>query len=116
LCDRLIGSEYSIQKTEQIQNDAEIDIKKVDSAVTAKLKELKKEKEKEKDRVALSFSWLAIIMICLLFIIVLLSDLFKLVSYLKESHREVDKSRIIPIQMNKNERERMCFQTSFGKR
>ena len=34
---------------------------------------------------------------------VLLSDLFKLVSYLKESHRDEDKNRIIPIQMNKNE-------------
>ena len=43
-----------------------------------------------------------VIMIYLVFIIVLLSDLFKLVSYLKENHRE-NKNRISSISVNKNE-------------
>ncbi len=61
-----------------------MEIKRIDSEVAAKLKQLEKQKENF-SILALSFAWLAIIMICLLFIISLLSDLFKLVSYLKEN-------------------------------
>jgi transcriptional regulator NrdR family protein len=67
MCDRLFDSSYSISKTIEIQKEAEIEIKRIDSEVAAKLKNLEKQKEAV-IRVASSFGWIAIIMIGLLFI------------------------------------------------
>jgi hypothetical protein len=61
------------------------------------MKQLVKDKEVV-IRLALSFSWLAIIMICFLFTILLLSDLFKFVSYLKENYHHKVKKKIIFIE------------------
>ena len=107
MCDRLFDSNYSISKIKQIQKEAEIEIKRIDSEVEAKLKQLLKDKEVV-IRLALSFGWLAIIMICFLFTIFLLSDLFKFVSYLKKNYRhKVNKKIIHELSANKeDQRER----------
>jgi hypothetical protein len=41
MCDRLLDSSYSISKTIEIQEKSEIEIKRIDSEVDAKLKHLK---------------------------------------------------------------------------
>jgi hypothetical protein len=103
MCDRLFDSNYSISKIKQIQKEAEIEIKRIDSEVEEKLKQLVKDKEVV-IRLALSFSWLAIIMICFLFTIFLLSDLFKFVSYLKEKfYKRLNKKIIHALPANKEE-------------
>jgi hypothetical protein len=98
MCDRLLDSSYSIRKTKEIQKEAEIEIKRIDLEVAAKLKYLEKEKEAV-IKVASSFGWIAIIMICLLSTIFLFSDLFKLISYLKENFHYRVKKR--PFSFNK---------------
>ena len=85
----------------------EIEIKRIDSEVEAKLKQLVKDKEVV-IRLALSFGWLAIIMICFFFTIFLLSDLFKFVSYLKKKYyNRVNKKIIHELSANnEDQRER----------
>jgi uncharacterized membrane protein len=102
MCDRLLDSSYSISKTIEIQKEAEIEIKRIDSEVAAKLKNLENQKEAV-IRVASSFGWIAIIMICLLCTIFLLSDLFMLVSYLKKNYRhKVNKTRKNKLSVNRD--------------
>jgi flagellar biosynthesis component FlhA len=84
----------------------EIEIKRIDSEVEAKLKQLVKDKEVV-IRLALSFGWLAIIMICFFFTIFLLSDLFKFVSYLKKKYyNRVNKKKFMNYQLIRKTKER----------
>ena len=45
MCDHLLDLSYSISKTIEIQKEAEIEIKRIDSEVAAKLKHLEQDKE-----------------------------------------------------------------------
>ena len=81
-CDRL-DSNYTLMKLEKIKKDDERTIKKIKEELVVKL--AKNEKEKEiLYLLAVSFGWLAVLMICLVFLINGFLDLQKLICYIKK--------------------------------
>ena len=81
-CDRL-ESNYTLMKLKKIKQDEELTIKKIKEELAAKLEKIEKDKEIQ-IQVATSFGWLAILMICLVFLINGFLDLQKLICYLKK--------------------------------
>ena len=81
-CDRL-ESNYTLMKLKKIKQDEVLTVKKIKEELAAKLEKIEKDKEIQ-ILVSSSFGWLAILMICLVFLINGLIDSQKLICYLKK--------------------------------
>jgi len=82
-CDRLDTS-FSTSKSLEMKNET---TKKIEIMKIELEKKLEKIKNKNSTAIntATSFSWLALVVIAFLFLVAIFSDLFKLISFLKEN-------------------------------
>ncbi len=113
-CDRL-DSNYTEMKAIQINNKTKNTIQTINNVLAKKLNELEKEKA-VLTKTATSLSWLALVVASGFILIIILSDLHKLFSFLKENSSFLNRKRenkinppIIAI-INKKERENVFKQ------
>ena len=81
-CD-LLDSNYVAIKASRIKNETNAKVETIKKEFNIKLSQIEKQKAIE-IKAASSFSWLAILMICLVFLINVLIDFQKLICYLKK--------------------------------
>ena len=81
-CDRL-DSYYVAGKVNRIKNEKNAEMETIKKELNLKLNQIEKEKAIG-IKAATSFSWLAILVICLVFLINVLIDFQKLICYLKK--------------------------------
>jgi hypothetical protein len=103
-CDRL-DFNYTIMRSEQIKLDSERKLENIKFELAEKL-EINEKKRAHVVKVATSFGWLAILMIFLLFLISILIDCQKLISYLKKYYCIKTKRRLIYVNPQKEKRKR----------
>ncbi len=108
-CDRL-DPKYAEIKATEINNEAIVKVQTINTAFANKLKDLEKEKA-VLIQTATSLSWLALLVTSVFILIIILNDLHKLFSFLKENSSFLNrKNEIIKISktiqnINKNEKE-----------
>ena len=113
-CDRL-DPNYAKMKASEINNDAKIKVETINIAFAKKLKDLEKEKAVV-IQTATSLSWLAILVSSVFIFIIILNDLHKLFSFLKENSSFLNRKRENKINpptiaiINKKERENVFKQ------
>ena len=90
-CDRL-DPKYAETKASEINNDAKIKIETINTAFAKKLEDLEKEKA-VLIKTATSLSWLALLVASVFILIIILNDLHKLFSYLKENSSFLNRKR-----------------------
>ena len=81
-CDRL-DSNYVASKVNRMKNETNAKVETIKKELNIKLDQIDKEKANV-IKIATGFGWLAILVICLVFLIIGLIDCQKLISYLKK--------------------------------
>jgi hypothetical protein len=112
-CDRL-DPKYAEIKANVINNDAIIKVQTINTAFANKLKDLEKDKA-VLIKTATSLSWLALLVASIFIFIIILNDLHKLFSFIKENslfwnRKRKNKKKTQQISDNKSEKENVFKQ------